>query len=49
MGEVVEAIIGIAVLILIVGTAIGWLLNVVSSTGGSQSDFDTKDPGDDAF
>lgn len=49
MGEIIETIIGVAVLVLLVGTAIGWLINVFSGTGRSDSDFDTKDPGDDFY
>lgn len=49
MGKVIDTIIGVAVFLLLVGTAIGWLINVFTGSGGSHSDFDTKDPGDHSF
>lgn len=48
MGEVIDTIIGVTVFVVMVGSAIGWLINVFTGTGGS-SDFDTKDPGDDFY
>lgn len=48
MGEVIDTIIGVTVFIFIIGSAIGWLINVFTGSGGS-SDFDTKDPGDDFY
>ncbi len=47
MGEVINTIIGITVFVVMIGSAIGWLINVFTGRGGSYSDFDTKDPGDD--
>ena len=48
MGEVIDAIIGVTVFAVMIGSAIGWLINVFAGSGGS-ADFDTKDPGDDFY
>lgn len=42
----IEGAIGFAVLLLMVGLAIGWIGNLFMGGGGTNSDFDTKDPGD---
>ena len=47
MGEVIDVFIGAGVLLLIVGTTVGWLANLFAGSGGSRSEFDTKDPGGD--
>lgn len=38
----------VTVFVVMIGSVVGWLINVFTGSGGS-SDFDTKDPADDFY